>query len=146
MSWYLLPLVIGATLVVQSGLNDTIQQKHGLIYAMFTNNLIFISLSVFLLWLNFNSGVGNIESLKVSRPSSIHWWYIFPGIMGAVIVGGSALSLEKLGAGKTMILLVSAQIIVGIAWDYLVKSRPINLYKVVGSFLIIAGALLSVKE
>lgn len=146
MIWSLLPIFIGTILVLQSGLNDIIQREHGLSYAMLLNNIVFITISLLFVWYQASITLGADNILKVQNPLALKWWYFLPGVAGAIIVGGSAISFEKAGASKTLILLVGSQIIVGFAWDYFASGKPIDWKKLSSGTLILLGSYLAYKD
>ena len=142
--WLLLPIIVGSTIVVQSGLNDKVQKEHGLIYAMILNNLVFLMITSILLCLHYFDQLHG-KTLDFRKILDFNWWYILPGVMGAIIVGGSALSFDKIGAAKTMIILIAAQVVISLVWDYFAKGTAINGYKIVAAVLSISGAFIVSK-
>jgi len=68
------------------------------------------------------------------------WWYIFPGIMGFMFVAGLPFAIYKVGAVKTTVGLIAAQMTTSVFWDFFVEGISVNLTKGLGIFF----ALLSV--
>lgn len=73
------------------------------------------------------------------------WWMWIGGVLGAIYVGSAAAFAPKLGAGGFIVLVVAGQMIAAVIVDHFglmnLTPRPINLARVAGVLLILAGAL-----
>jgi transporter family-2 protein len=62
------------------------------------------------------------------------WWYIFPPILGFLIIAGIPFAIAKLGAVKVTVGLIAAQMVTSIVWDMMVEDISLNIMKVIGIF------------
>jgi len=73
------------------------------------------------------------------------WWVWIGGVLGAVYVGSAAAFSPKLGAGGFIVLVVAGQMIAAVVVDHFglmgLTPRPVNLARLAGVALILAGAL-----
>jgi uncharacterized membrane protein YdcZ (DUF606 family) len=53
-------------------------------------------------------------------------------------------SIDTIGAGRSFVLLISAQILTGFLWDFSVNNINPSLVKLLGGILAIAGSILVV--
>ena len=76
-------------------------------------------------------------------------WFLVAGFMGALIVTVMTLSIPKIGALTTFVLVVLGQIIASAITDHFglfgLEVKSMNLMKMVSIFIIIAGVALLVK-
>ncbi|WDY60174.1 DMT family transporter [Pseudomonas sp. PSKL.D1] len=74
------------------------------------------------------------------------WWLWVGGVLGALYVAGAAALTPKLGTAGFLVLVVAGQILVSVLVDHFglvgVASKPMNLARVAGVVLILAGVLL----
>jgi transporter family-2 protein len=68
------------------------------------------------------------------------------GVYGALVVFAGAWATPKLGAGSVLVLMVAAQITVGVVLDHFgvlgLKTHPIGALRAVGVLVVVAGALM----
>lgn len=145
MALYFIPIIVGICIIVQSGLNDKIESSHNLFYALLYGNVVFILLSILAFSIFNNPKSVGFSFWSKQHLGSLSWWFLLPGIMGITIVAGSAIGFDKLGASKTVSLIVASQLVVSLLWDYFVKSKEISVENVIGITLVITGALFSLK-
>lgn len=137
--WYL-PLLLGSILVIQTGLNEQMQQHISFAHTLLINNLVFISLTCILLFIQYNYQELLPTQFNPGKPLIIKWWFIIPGIFGALYVAGNILSFGTVGAAHTTILVVIAQLIISILWDYFMKNQSLEWKQVFGAVLTMIGA------
>jgi uncharacterized membrane protein YdcZ (DUF606 family) len=136
-----IPLVLGCLAVLQSGLNRILTESWGLPVTVAFNSLTLLGCSAIILalvkWFPqfFPASFNLPESL-----GSFRWWWLIPGICGYAIVMGLPYGIAKIGAGKTFLGLVVAQIIAGVLWDHFMEDRAAGMLKILGSLICIAGA------
>ena len=82
----------------------------------------------------------------VHDATSMPWWAVVGGLVGAVQVYAGLTLVHKVGAGTFMGLTVSAALIMSLVVDHFgwlrVVPHPINLGRVVGGVLMIGGVAL----
>ncbi len=141
---FLLPVLLGAAAVMQAALNRQISTQWGLAPAVFLNSLLLVTagLTCFLL----------VRSMPESFPAfmrdrgsfqNFKWWYFLPGFFGFCLVAGIPFSIHKVGALKTFVALIGAQLVTSLIWDAAVENMPISLYRVLGAGMAFFGALLA---
>ena len=139
---YVVPLLVGAAVVVQGGLNRMFGGKYGLPVAM-SINAAFFTLSALTLWavarwrlLDLPPGL----SLPADPPAfSFRAAYIIPGLCGFVAATGTAYAVAELGAMRTFVGVVAAQMVASAAWDTFVLHQPPGWQRLAGAGLALAG-------
>lgn len=145
MRWMLLiPLLVGASTVVQGGLNAIVSSRWGLAATVVFNNAIILALSV-LLWGLVLVAPHWFPAFFADKGSwsDVRWWWLVPALGGLVIVGGIPWAMDRLGALPVLIGIVAAQMIGGLLWDALVLGQPIQWMRVGGASLALAGVVLA---
>ncbi|MGN6116846.1 MAG: DMT family transporter [Nitrobacter sp.] len=76
----------------------------------------------------------------------IPWWAWTGGVFGAIFIGLGIMLVPKLGAATFIALLVAGQMIGSVVFDHFgwlgLAQRPIDLSRVIGVLLLIAGVVL----
>jgi transporter family-2 protein len=76
----------------------------------------------------------------------IPWWAWTGGVFGAIFIGLGIVLVPKLGAATFIALLVAGQMIGSVVFDHFgwlgLAERPIDLSRVIGVLLLIAGVVL----
>jgi len=90
-------------------------------------------------------------SLGISGSIAGGWeWFVITGLMSIAIVIGMTLSISRIGALTAFVLVVLGQIIASAIADNFgllgMEVKSINITKVSGIFIIIAGVLLLIKS
>lgn len=74
------------------------------------------------------------------------WWLWIGGIMGAIYVGSAAALTPKLGAGGFLVCVVAGQMLAAVLVDHFglmgLTAKPVNLVRMLGLALILAGVFL----
>lgn len=77
---------------------------------------------------------------------ALPWWTWVGGLYGCVFVVAAAWGVPKLGVALTITLMVAGQLLISLALDHFgamgVPRQPLNLGKLAGVALVIAGVLL----
>lgn len=138
---YLLPIIIGMVGILQGALNKEMSLEIGVGQTVLVGmTLTFIFGVLFYLVVKFFPGLFNpIYHLKAPL-TTWRWWFIIPGLLGLIIVGLFPEAIYELGAVKTTILIVAAQVIFSVCWDLFVEKLPVTTFKWLG----MAFAFLSV--
>lgn len=90
-------------------------------------------------------GVTSQDAMAVfDRIREVPLWLWTAGAMGAALVFGIAWVIPQLGAGATFIVMIAGQVIAGMVLSHFgvlgSALEPINMMKVFGALLLIAGA------
>lgn len=144
--WWYFPLLLGIILVVQTGLNEQVQKNISFAHTLLFNNIAFITLTLCLLTLQYYYADSFPDNFNANKNLSFSWWFIIPGILGAFYVAGNIYSYDKVGASHTVILIVIAQIITSMLWDYFVKDKSINFKQILGAGFAIVGVFLVISK
>jgi transporter family-2 protein len=77
------------------------------------------------------------------------WWVWIGGFMGAYVVGSSVVLAPRLGATAMLALIVAGQMLASIVIDHFgwfgYRVDPVNLRRVLGTLLLVAGVWLVVS-
>lgn len=77
------------------------------------------------------------------------WWAWIGGFMGAYVVGSSVVLAPRLGATAMLALIVAGQMLASIVIDHFgwfgYRVDPVNLRRVLGTLLLVAGVWLVVS-
>jgi len=142
---FLVTLFVGALLPVQAVLNTKLgKQTGGPLVSSLLSFLVGL-IGLFILNLLINRTV-----LFNIRPLSVSPWYVWVGgLLGAIFVSGIIWVNQQQGVALTFALVVTGQIFISLVIDHfgLLGSvvHPINVQKIVGALLIIAGLFLIKK-
>jgi bacterial/archaeal transporter family-2 protein len=137
----LLALVAGVSVVIQQALNANLRsQLNSAVWSGFMSYflgvLCMVALAVLLREPIPSTGI-------VAR---IPWWAWSGGLFGAIFIGISIVVAQQLGAAALIALLVTGQMIASIILDHFgwlgLTQKPIDLARVIGVGLLIAGVVL----
>ncbi|RLA61467.1 MAG: hypothetical protein DRQ88_07970 [Epsilonproteobacteria bacterium] len=130
---YLLPIIIGMVGILQGALNKEMSLQIGVGQTVLIGmTLTFIFGITFYLVVKFFPDLFNpIYHLKAPL-TTWRWWYLIPGVLGLLIVALFPEAIYELGAVKTTVLLVAAQMVFSIFWDVTVEKLPITTFKSIG--------------
>lgn len=77
---------------------------------------------------------------------ALPWWAWIGGLYGAVFVSVAAFAAPRVGVGPLLIMLIAGQLIVAVLLDHFgamgLERRPIDLARVGGLVLVVAGVVL----
>lgn len=143
--FYLLPVFAGIAITIQSGINSQLRSaiQHPLLAAFISFVVGTVALALLLVF-----SKDNLPAL--SQYSSIDWYKYTGGLLGAFVVTVTLISVSQIGAGNMFVLIVAGQLITAVLMDHFgvlgMKANPVNLQKVVGICLLVAGAWLVNKR
>jgi transporter family-2 protein len=79
----------------------------------------------------------------------VPWYALAAGVFGLVVISAVSVTIPRLGASATIVLVVLGQLLVGVLIDHFgllgAAVRPIELLRVVGLGLVIVGAWFVVR-
>lgn len=139
--WYAIVFTCGALLPFQTGLNARLGKSIGSpVYAsMFS---FIVGAFTVALYLQFTK-----ESITWSglKSASVYEW-LGGGLVGAFFITASMIAMPRIGMGLTFGLIVAGQVIVAVLLDHfdilVSQQHSINIYRLLGILLIIAGVLI----
>ena len=133
---FVVALVLGFFSVLQGGLNRRIASEIDLGRATLLNGLVFV-LVAFVGW-----QIGSrLQWFQGSSGFPFKWWWLIPGTLGAALVLGIPFSIQRIGAVRTFVALIAAQIVFSALWDQLVEHQPVTSLRLIGGGLAILAAL-----
>lgn len=136
----LIPILIGAATILQSGINKDIGSKYSLSLAILFNGVILTLLAIgFFAQQNIFSS----EPISGFRSffSEFKWQYLLPGILGFFVITGIPFAISKSSATKVFVLLVTTQTLGSMLWDYFADAKEIGLKQIIGVILALSGIL-----
>jgi len=143
--FYLMPVFAGIAITIQSGINSQLRTaiQHPLLAAFISFLVGTAALAVLLLFAR--------ETMpSLSQYSTIQWYKYTGGLLGAFVVTVTLISVAQIGAGNMFVLIVAGQLITAVLMDHFgvlgMKTNPVNMQKIVGICLLIAGAWLVNKR
>lgn len=143
-AFLLVPVALGFLAVLQGVLNRRIAAEIGLASATVINNVVILAAGIALYFFVRWSPHSLPSIFSASNAGwRIPWWIILPGLCGLALVAGIPLSISKMGASSTFILLIGAQIIASLLWDIFIEKRALTLTQSLGAMLVFGGAALT---
>jgi transporter family-2 protein len=86
----------------------------------------------------------------VGKASSLPWYYLLGGVLGAVYVTTVLVAVRTLGAGGITAATVAGQLAASVVVDHFgllgVHKQPINLTRIVGVAFLVVGVVLVVRD
>lgn len=145
MRWMLIvPVLVGASTVLQGGLNAVVSERWGLAATVLFNNAAILVMSL-ALWVGVWAAPSYFPAFFVDRGawSDVRWWWLVPALCGLVIVGGIPWAMDRLGALPVLVGIVAAQMVGSLIWDAVVYGEPIRWMRLAGAALAVAGVALA---
>ena len=139
--FYLLPLLAGVAMSIQSGINSQLRTviQHPLLAAFISFACGTIALALILL-------LSRQAFPSLAVYSSISWYKLTGGLLGVFVVTVTILSVQEIGASNMFVLIVAGQLITAVLMDHFgllgMKTDPVSFQKTIGILLLIAGAYL----
>ncbi len=143
--YILLAFLTGIAISVQAGVNANLRQSltNPVLAAAISFGTGFFSLLIMLL----ASGV-SVPSVEAVR--QVSWWKWTGGLIGAVYVTTVIVSVPKIGTANLVSLSVAGQLLAAVVLDHYgllgFAVHPANGWRLLGMVLIMAGALLVVRN
>lgn len=138
-----LSLIVGMGVIVQTGANT---QLSTMLDNPYLASLISFAVgTVTLLIINMFVG-GGFSSLNAMHGKDTDWWVWSGGIIGAFFVTSIIVMVPVLGSTRLFALIIASQLIFSVIVDHYgwmgFSIQPINIKKIVGVLLLIAGTFL----
>ena len=133
-----LALAAGVCLALQAPTNAALAARTGLPVAILANAVLGLLLSLGM-WLLLRAPVAP----EAGRPAPAHW---LGGLYGFAIVTLSAIAVARLGATRTLTILVAAQAGTALVLDHVgalgLPRAPVTATRLLGVALVVGGAWL----
>ena len=133
-------VIAGSMITIQSVLNSALGKKTGNLGSVLILTIVSISLLLLLIILFPNTA--NLRNI----PGVSEWYLYVGGILGVAILAAPIFLIPRIGATSTLTALVVGQLFLALIIDHFgLFSFPkieINLMRVMGIFLLVAGAFL----
>ena len=144
--FYLLALIAGMGIAAQGGINAQLRSVVGSPAMATLVSFVVGTLALVIYVLLFDRH--SFSSLSPLKTMSLYKWT--GGIIGAVYVCCVIILAPKIGAANTLGLVVGGQMVLAIILDHFgllgFAQHAVNMYRVAGTILLIAGVLLIVKN
>jgi len=141
LTFILLAIISGAMLPIQAALNGKVGRAVGdPVYAALISFIVgSIGLLAYVL-------LSKTALYSITETRDLPWTVWLAGILGAFYVACIIILAPRIGVALTFALVVTGQLGISLVMDHFgligVPVREINLYKVMGILLIIAGAVM----
>jgi transporter family-2 protein len=138
-------IAIGACLSVQPPINSVMARTLGSPLLAASISIAISLILVVLVWLTWGKGVGDLAQIK-----TLPWWIVIGGLVGVIFVAGTVMLAPVLGVALLFACIISGQLLGSALADQLgafgMPIKPINMMKLLGLCLVLAGALLVQKS
>jgi transporter family-2 protein len=139
--FFLLAIAAGVVLPVQAALNAKLSKSVGdPLYGTFISFIVGMS-GVFLYLI-----VGRVDFTQIQNTQNEHWSIWIGGLLGAFYVGSLIVLTPRLGVAVTLGLTVAGQMAFSLVMDHYgwlgIPVQPINLWRILGIVLLVAGVWL----
>lgn len=144
MGFYALAVLVGSISGIHIPLNSALGAK---IQSPLLASVILFGVAITATGLAFlvTGNRGAVEALRSVPP-----WYFLPGLFSAVAVTSSTFLIPRIGAINLFVIVLSLQMISRMVishYGWLSSPvTPISIYKMVGALMLMAGALLVVRN
>lgn len=143
----LLPALLGVASVLQAVLNRRIAVSWGLAAAALLNSAVLLAAAVgVFVWSRKMPAAFPAGFAAPAVLGSGSWWFLVPGVLGLSLVMGLPYAVGRLGAGAVFIMLIGAQIVTSLLWDFAVEGRPLAGMRIAGAVLALVGAALTARS
>ena len=144
--YFLLPIAIGISIVLQGSFNRDMAVNFGLATTVLLNAAVFFFASVaFYAWVRLAPQYFPVFIQTRTTDTPFHWLYLLPGLFGLVIVVGVPWSLERIGPSNTFLFLIITQIVLSVAMEaYDLQASP-AIMKLAGAALVVLGGILAAR-
>ena len=140
LTFFSIGVIAGSMITIQSVLNSALGKKTGNLGSVLVLTIVSILLLVLLIFML--PSAANLRNI----PGLSEWYLYLGGILGVAILAAPIFLIPRIGATSTLTALVIGQLFLALIIDHFgLFSFPkveINLIRVVGILLLVAGAFL----
>jgi transporter family-2 protein len=134
-------IAIGASLSLQPPINAVMARSLGSALVATTISISISLVFVALVWLTWSRGAVGLAEVK-----ALPWWVVLGGVVGVIFVAGGVIVAPVLGVALFFVCVVAGQLLGATLTDHFgafgAHVQPINLMKLLGLGLVLAGAAL----
>ena len=140
---FLIPLLIGMGVVVQSGANTQLRQVLANPYLAGLISLTVGTLTLLIINLAFRTDFSVLSAQNIQRTS---WWMWVGGLMGAGFIMSVIIVAPEIGPTSLFGLIIASQLAFSLVVDHYgwlgFEVQPISAKRIAGVVLLIVGAFL----
>ena len=140
--YFLLVFTAGIGVTLQLGVNSQLRQAVGN-PALSALVSFLVGTSALLLYV-VGTAKNTLPALETFR--GIAWWKYAGGILGAFYITTVIIAAPRIGAANVMALTIAGQLLAALVCDHFgwigFSVQPVNIYRVLGVLLILAGVYL----
>ena len=141
----LIPFILGMIGILQGAFYRKISESIGLTHAVAIGNTFAFLLTIPIVIFIYKNPQWFPDYIQFKSPiGAFKWWYLVPGFFGIFIVFGLPMAITKIGAVRSTVLIIIAQIITSIAWDLGVEHLQLSLTKWIAMVLGVISAILMI--
>ncbi len=144
LQYIILALIAGACGPIQAGINSQLGSVAGGSSIAATISFIVGTLGLSCYVLISGASLPSLKTL-----TTLPWWMLTGGFLGAILVFFSIIVVPKLGAAATLGFIVTGQMITSLVLDNFglvgYEEHPINLWRFFGVALLLVGVILIKK-
>jgi transporter family-2 protein len=137
---FLVGIVAGSMITIQSVLNSALGKKTGNFGSVLI--LTLVSMAVLLVLISLFPSTANFRGI----PGRSEWYLYLGGVLGIVILAAPIFLIPRIGATSTLTALVIGQLVLALMMDQFglfgIPKIEINLTRIIGLILLVVGALL----
>lgn len=135
--YWLIAGLVGVSIVMQNGISREISKVLPLPHVIVLNSALTLLLSaLFLVGFVFFSS----DSESVSWSSALSWRPVFAAFCGWLIITGMPFVISKIGALKTISVVIAVQLGTALLWDMKVEGLSISYQRIIGAIGTLLGA------
>lgn len=143
----IVPFILGVVGILQGAFYRKISESIGLTNAVLIGNTFAMTLTVPIVYFIYKNPSWVPEFFHFKSPlPPMKLWYLIPGFFGILIVFGLPLAIAKVGAVKSTVMIILAQIITSVLWDLSVEKIHLESSKIVGLLLALVSAFLMLRN
>lgn len=129
----LIAIAVGISIVIQNGINRELATSMSLPKILVLNSLFTLVFS------------GIFLGFTLLRPQSqagftLSWSGFFAAFCGFVIISGMPLAIARLGALRTVSIVIAVQLVTALLWDLFREGTPASWQRVLGAGVTFLGA------
>ncbi len=137
----IVPLFIGCIGILQGALNRLMTNDIGLTWMALLGNVVTLLVCIgFYFFVKANPEM--FPDFVRLKEFQFKWWYVIPGIFGFLFVVGLPLGIYEIGAVKTTVGLIAAQMVTSVLWDVFIEHIPLTMTKGFGILMAIGSVIL----
>lgn len=143
--FYLLPLIAGVSMSIQSGVNGQLRAALGQPLVAAFISFLSGTVTLLLLLLVTRTGFPGMQEL-----GAVSLYKYTGGMLGVIVVTFVILSVQQVGASNMFVLIIAGQLITALLMDHFgilgLRLNPVNFQKMAGILLVVAGAYLVTRK